>query len=374
MSGPRKRSRREGYEYLEGNTTVHPDRDAGAGEHETFGQTFTAADLMALELPEIQWVVPVVLPSGVTFLAGKVKIGKSWMVLGFSIAVATGGVVLGTMQAERGEVLYLALEDNKRRLKKRLTKLLNGGLAPDGLHIATEWPRMDEGGVEQIEAFLDEHPDTRFVVIDTLARFKPRTNGRRTQYDEDRDAVDPLAPIADEYNVAVLVVHHLRETESDDPLDMIHGSAGLTGGVDGALVLKRKRGQADAYLHVEGRDIENPTELALKWDANTATWAIIGDAEEYRMSETRRAILEVLEKSDVPLGPKDVAGILDMPDNTVRQRLYQMSTAGEVKVVSRGLYVPHNNHNDRNDEDTEVTKVMDVMDSHTEEVQGGGEG
>ena len=115
------------------------------------------------------------------------------------------------------------------------------------------------------------HPDTRLVIADTLAMLKPRTNGRRTQYDEDREAVGPIAPIATDHGIAILLVHHLREAESDDSLDMITGSVGLTGGVDGALVLKRKRGQADVYLHVDGRDIENPTELALKFDQNAAT-------------------------------------------------------------------------------------------------------
>jgi Fe2+ or Zn2+ uptake regulation protein len=288
------------------------------------------------------------------------------MVLGKALATATGGVALGTKPVEQGEVLYLALEDNKRRLQERLSKLLAGAAAPEGLHISVEWPRAGEGGVEKLVAFLGEHPECRLVVIDTLARFKPRANGRRTQYDEERDAVDPLAPIAAEHNVAIVLVHHLREAESEDPLDMIHGSAGLTGGVDGALVLKRKRGQADAYLHVDGRDIESPTELALKFDPNAATWAIMGDAEEYRLSETRRAIVKILEEADEPLGPKDVAELLEMPENRIKQRLYQMSKDGEVRVVSRGRYELHNLHNFHNHEYTKVTDGMEVTDLHNE--------
>src|SRR5215211_729284 len=276
-----------------------------------FPHTFTAAELMALELPPVRWVVPDILPEGVTFLAGKVKMGKSWMSLALCVAVASGGVALATKRVEQGEVLYLALEDHQRRLQERMRKLLPGGTAPEGLHIAVEWPRADEGGVEHLGGFLSEHPDTRLVVVDTFARFKTRATGRRTQYDEDRDAVDPLGPIAADHNVAILLVHHLREAESEDPLDMIHGSAGLTGGVDGALVLKRKRGRADAYLHVEGRDIENPTELALKWDAKTATWNIIGDAEEYRLSQSRAEVIAVLEKSGEPMTPTEVADALD---------------------------------------------------------------
>jgi hypothetical protein len=138
--------------------------------------------------------------------------------------------------------------------------------------------------------------------------------------------------------------HHLREAESDDPLDMIHGSAGLTGGVDGALVVKRKRGQADAYLHVDGRDIENPTELALRFNPNTATWTIMGDAEEYRLSERRRAIIRVLESADGPLSPKEITEIfnakgMNISYGAVRELLSQMVKDGQVKNLGRGQYV-----------------------------------
>jgi hypothetical protein len=335
--------------------------------------TFTATELMAMELPPVRWVVPDILPEGVTFLAGKPKMGKSWMALGLSIAVATGGVALATKRVEQGEVLYLALEDNRRRIHNRLNKLLAGRPAPANLHIATEWPRLDEGGAEQLGDWLAVHPNTSLVIGDTLARLKPRASGRRTQYDEDREAVDPLGPIAADHAVAILLVHHLRETESEDPLDMIHGSAGLTGGVDGALVLKRKRGDADAYLTVEGRDIENATEIALKFDQDAATWAVMGDAEEYRRSETRRKILKVLEEAGEPLGPKDVAELLDMPENRIKQRLYQMSKDGDVKVVSRGRYELHNLHNFHNHEDAKVTEVMEVMDPRNEGSDARGE-
>src|SRR5215210_3350199 len=153
-------------------------------------------------------------------------------------------------------------------------------------------------GPMSLQSAVGDHPTIKLVIGDTLARLKPRASGRRTQYDEDREAVDELIPLADKHHVAIVLVHHLREMESDDPLDMIHGSAGLTGSVDSALVLKRRRGEADAYLCGDGRDYENPVELALKWTASAATWTILGDAKEYQMSEGRRAILGILGSVD----------------------------------------------------------------------------
>jgi len=320
-----------------------PVRQRPEFEPSTMSGVFTAVDLMSERMPPTNWAVPGIVPEGVTLFAGKPKMGKSWMALGLCVAVASRGVALGSTVVEQGEVLYMALEDNRRRLRRRLGKLLANEGMPSGLHIATDWPRAGEGGIDKLRAFLREHPGCRLVVIDTLARFKPRTNARRTQYDDDRDAVDPLIPIAAEHNVAILLVHHLREAESDDPLDMIHGSAGLTGGVDGAMILKRDRGKADAYLFVDGRDIEDTVELALRFDHNTATWVIIGNAEDYRMSEQRRAILRVLEESEKPLGPADITRRVEesgvkVSNDTVRQLLRKLLDDGQVTQPNYGLY------------------------------------
>jgi hypothetical protein len=210
--------------------------------------------------------------------------------------------------------------------------------------MATAWPRAGEGGVEALQAWLEAHPSARLVIIDTLARFKPLASGRRTGYDEDRESVDPLIPVAAEYG-SLSCSYTTCARCVRRPLDMIHGSAGLTGGVDWALVLKRQRGEADAVLHVDGRDIEQPAELAMKFDTETATWTIVGDAEEYRMSEGRRAISRLLEDADGPLSPKKIAEALrerdpKVKDGAVREMLSQMVKDGQAKNLRRGAYVP----------------------------------
>ena len=57
------------------------------------------------------------------------------MALDIAIGVATGNTVLGGVHVEQGDVLYCCLEDNKRRLQHRLTKLLGafGGEWPERL-------------------------------------------------------------------------------------------------------------------------------------------------------------------------------------------------------------------------------------------------
>jgi predicted ATP-dependent serine protease len=204
-------------------------------------ETLSAADLMALDLVPVTPVVQGILYVGVTLFAGKPKIGKSWMMFALALAVTIGSTFLGNTTVQQGEVLYLALEDNHRRLQRRIKKLLSDREAPAGLHFAFDWPRLDEGGLEELDTLLGERPGINLVIVDTLARLKPAGSKKRTQYEEDRDSVDALVTLADKHSVVIVLVHHLREMESDDPLDMIHGSAGLTGGVDGGQHRQRQQ-------------------------------------------------------------------------------------------------------------------------------------
>src|SRR3712207_9499544 len=64
------------------------------------GLTSSAA-LMAKDLPPVSYVVPGFIAEGLTLLAGKSKIGKSWLILGTAIAVASGGCAFGSIKIGR---------------------------------------------------------------------------------------------------------------------------------------------------------------------------------------------------------------------------------------------------------------------------------
>jgi len=303
-----------------------------------FPGIFSIRDLLSQELPPAKWIVPDLLPEGVTLLAGKPKIGKTWLAQGLAVAIATGGIALGSKRVEQGEVLYLALEDNKRRLHKRFKKLLTED-PPQCLSAAVDWPSLDQGGDEWIAGWCATHPDARLVVIDTLKKVRPRTNGQRSFYDADYESLEALIPIASDYGVGILVLHHLRKMDADDPLDTISGSTGLSGGVDGTLVLKRDRGKADAYLLVDGRDVEEPGEYALRWDAQLTAWQLLGDAEEYRIGETRAKMLRALaDAAPDAMSPTDIAIEIAENIDNVKQTLRRMDRDGQIKKVGHGKY------------------------------------
>jgi hypothetical protein len=295
-----------------------------------------------MDFAPTRWVVPDVLPEGLALLVGKPKKGKSWMALGMCEAVAVGGVALGTRRVEQGDTLYLALEDNKKRLKKRLQKVLNGAAAPDKMHLHTEWPRLDEGGAELLDEWLTEHPGARLVVVDTLAKIRKPARGQNV-YSEDYAALEQLLPLAAKHGVAIVVVHHLRKMAASDPLDEISSSTGLTAGVDGFLILRRTPGSKGPTLYVDGRDIEEPTEYALIWNMNTATWSIEGTAEEVHLSKERGDILLTLNQSPGPMTPKEVADVMPGAKyNNVKFLMWSMLEDGQLLKDDKSRYSPAN--------------------------------
>ena len=298
----------------------------------------SAEQLVAIDFEPLRWVVRDYVVEGATILAGPPKAGKSWLTLAWCVAVANGGDALGAIECEAGDVLYLALEDNLRRVKWRLEKLLEGGPAPARLDFDCEWPRLNAGGLDKIEEWLAEHPEARLVAIDTLAKVRQPTTGRDKLYDSDYAAVEGLVGLAGKYRVAVLILHHLRKSRdaADDPIDWVSGSTGLTGAVDTVLVLKNEIGNADAVIHVVGRDVERK-ESALRFDAQRGSWTLLGDAAEHRRSEARNQIIGAISGAG-QLKPKEIAEMTGKTPSTVRSLLGKLLEDGTLMRAGDGTY------------------------------------
>ncbi|WP_406857570.1 AAA family ATPase [Alsobacter sp. KACC 23698] len=294
--------------------------------------TISAAELVKKSFPPVQWIVPDLVPEGLTLLVGSPKTGKSWLALEIALAVASGSSCLAGLTCEQGQVLYLALEDNQRRLQRRICKLIGEGAdGPGSLEFATEW----HGGVAEIRKWLEEFSNARLVIIDVLQRFRPST-GKHSQYEADYQAIGDLQQLAGQYGVAIVVIHHTRKGEaSDDPFEAVSGTQALAGAADTTLMLRRSSN--GVTLYGRGRDIEE-LEKAVEFDRLTCRWAILGDAAEHHRSDQRTAVIDALRRSDHPMGPKDIAQATEMPEQNVRRLLGKMVSAGEIIKSARGQY------------------------------------
>jgi RecA-family ATPase len=297
---------------------------------------------MAREFKPVDFLVPDLIPAeGVTLLVAKSKVGKSWMLYDICISAALGRELLGGRKPKQGHSLYLALEDNPRRLRSRGEKLLgfHVGACP-GVHVATTWSRVDEDGLQLIRDWVlhtrAQGQTVALVAIDVLKMVRPPGRDRQSVYDKDYEALQGLRNLASELNVAVLIAHHQRKASADDLQDTVSGTQGLTGAADCVIVIERQA-NGGFVLDVRGRDVE-AQQLTATFDKQACRWSVGGDASEARLSETRRSISESLKGTPQGMKPGDITAETGLKASTVRATLLRMVRSGEAKKV-KGLYV-----------------------------------
>lgn len=298
--------------------------------------TVTAYELQRMEFPPLEYVVQDLLPAGLCFFAGAFKAGKSYMGLQLGLAVARGDDFLN-LPTTQGEALLVAVEDGFRRLQGRIGQLCSEGW-PDTLHLAESIPRLDAGGIEELERFKQEHTDLQLIVLDVWQRVRGKERSRNP-YADDYGAIEDIQSFASDNDIAVLILHHHRKAKDDDPFNQFSGSTGIMGASDTLWTLERERGQCDASFRTTGRDIQ-ALELALHFNELSCEWTALGPLGEVQMSAERLEIFDLL-REEGPMRAKDIIDALPhKKENTVRAQLRKMVEAGELTQPGRGLFAP----------------------------------
>ncbi len=231
-------------------------------------ETKSCEEIMTTVYKPIEFVVENLIAQGLYILAGAPKIGKSWLSLDICLSIAKGEKIF-ERETKCGTALYLCLEDSFERIQKRLYELTDE--PTENLHFAIMADTISSGLENQIEKFKAEHSDLKIVVIDTLQKIRESTEN---SYGSDYKELSVLKSLADKLEIAIVLVHHTRKCSDSDPFNMISGSTGLSGCVDGSMVLvETKRGSRKAKLHCVGRDIEN-AEINLLFDSELKKWIV----------------------------------------------------------------------------------------------------
>jgi len=263
--------------------------------------------------------------SGTYLFVGAPKLGKSFFMAQLAYHISTG-IPLWNYPVRKGTVLYLALEDDYRRLQERMYRMF-GTESTDSLFFATSANQLGKGLDEQLQGFIREHPDTRLIIIDTLQKVR-EAGGDNYSYANDYEIITRLKHFADNYGICLLLVHHTRKQRAEDNFDMISGTNGLLGAADGAFLLhKEKRVGNSAVLEISGRDqqdqklylVRNPETLC--WDLERTETELWKDPPEPILE----AISEIVN-TDNSLwegSPTQLAEILkaDIPPNALTRKL-----------------------------------------------------
>ena len=231
--------------------------------------TLTMTELFQTTYKSRPPVVEGLLYAGAYILAGAPKIGKSFLVAQIAYHVSTGQDLWG-YKVHQGTVLYLALEDDFQRIQSRMFMMYGVNDTPN-LHFATAAGKIGNGLDEQLKNFVQEHPDTNLIIIDTMQKIR-EVGGEAYSYASDYEIIGRIKQFADQHGICVLTVHHTRKQQADDSFETISGTTGLLGCADGSLLMqKKKRTALEATIDVVGRDQPDQI-LYLKKDADTQIW------------------------------------------------------------------------------------------------------
>jgi hypothetical protein len=302
------------------------------------------------DIAPLEYHVPGVIPEGFTLLVGPPKIGKSWLLLGLALALASGGKVLG-LTVEARPVLYLALEDGHRRLQSRCRKLLGDDPIPSGFEYLTR--TMPDTVLATITTWLNtlSSEDKPLVIVDTLGKVMPPALMGESGYGRDYRVGSTLKAIADGRPGSGLVVsHHDRKASADDFVDAVSGTHGLAGAADTIIVLARARQENSGLLKITGRDVSE-AEYAVEFKSSS-TWELAGHSLQAALQQAAQAratvgvgdrmaeIIGYVAARPSGVGPAEVAKGLSLERHAVSAYLGRAVEAGRLHKLARGLYAP----------------------------------
>jgi RecA-family ATPase len=318
------------------NSEKMPDFDAELNSGKILGDTFTVDELLNADLPEQKWLVNELIPVGLVSLAGRPKVGKSWMALQLAVAVATGGRFLDK-QVEQGAVLYIALEDGKGRLKNRLEAInveKNSGMP---LTFKSKYRLLNAGGLDDL--YLEaESGFYKLIVIDTFGRAVGQIEVR--DYSENVSILAPLQSLAQRTDTTILLVDHHSKLSRSNPIYDLIGSIGKAGTYDTIAGLYREQGKQGAKFAVIGRD-QDDIELSVEFDHTTYCWQSLGDISTAFDREVLDAIMELTRIGEMAT-PKSIADHLGAYKGQVGRSLANLLNNNKVKKLPKqGVLQPY---------------------------------
>lgn len=234
-----------------------------------------------------------ILSDGLAILSDDSKIGKSWMVLWFCLKISRGEPIWG-LPTSKTDVIYLALEDREWRVQQRMQELTDD--PPENLHFGFACGKLGAELEGQIEAVLEEYPNTGLLFIDTLQMVRDNVSSKVNAYAQDYRDLSALKKIADDHKMCIFLVHHNRkEHDGSNVFNDMTGSTGIADVADTCMVLRKEdRFGNDAILNITGRDIE---EKRLKLTMRKNVWEVTEalDATDLRQERIPHFLFQIAD-------------------------------------------------------------------------------
>ncbi|MGF6871672.1 AAA family ATPase [Paraburkholderia sp. MM5477-R1] len=263
-----------------------------------------------------KFVIDGLLPTGLVYLAGRPKGGKSLLALQMAVAVASGNPLWGR-EVDAGRGWYIDVENARWRVYDRLVKagIDTTGRAPN-LAWSFEWKRGNQNALTEA---LDRMP-VKLLVIDVWAKFRAPLDRRQDQYEQEGTELAFLARVANERAMAIICVGHTTKSDIGDVYSQIGGSTAISGGSDALFVL-RKEADDRRVLHMTGRDVAD-SRFMLRL-GNDLQFRFMCDADSMVSEEQMRYLRLIAKGAGFQRPIADALGVSSAAVSKMTQRLIE---------------------------------------------------
>lgn len=279
---------------------------------------------------------------GVGVIGGAPKCCKTWLSLDLAVSVASGTDALGRFHvATPGPVLVYGAEDAPVRLRDRIETIAQArGLALGDLDlglIVADSVRLDlERDRARLRATLDERRP-RLIILDPLVRLHRIDENSAGEMSA---LLGELRAIQRQYQVAVVLVHHVRKNGAPRGQDgqSLRGSGDLHAWGDSNLYLRRRDQQI--VLTVEHRSAPSPPPSTLELVVEPAVHLRVvegGPASHDVAADTADEIVATLLSAGAPMSREALRAALRTRNATIGDALVRLRAADRIERCDGGF-------------------------------------
>lgn len=309
------------------------------------------------EPKEVDWLLDERIAMGdVALLVGPPESGKSWLFLDLAVCVALGLPAFGHFPTCKGRVLVIDEENTQDEIDRRLWNLVKAhGANPKDLTDQLFMPDTCQGfsfrdaaSVRALhQAIATCKPDLilidSLVAVSTIRDEASATEVRHFFHDK-------VYPLRSQFNSTIVLAHHTNKAvfATERPtqgMGLIRGSIDFSAAVDSILLLDTNgKGLSMSSIKVRRGPKPKPLSVAIVNEKPGVRPLVMNpppvDINKTKAHTARRVILSVLENMGVPLGGRELLGLVrdQFPagdGSTLRVVLNQLRKEGQVSSERR---------------------------------------
>lgn len=300
-------------------------------------QKFTPAQIMAMDIPEPEWLVENLLVAGSAVLfPAREKAGKGLLAIDLACSIALGEPWLGHAVTD-GSVIYLAMEESLRTIKYRLRVRLRGRLDVP-IHVIPADGTLDQSFQLENAANLSDLIEVIDEVEPVLAILDPLREahtGREDSSDDMAPRLRAIRQLAHQTGTTLLVSHHASKGSGNS-----RGSTSIKSSLDDELAFIRSDDANEAdirgMLRAEGRNIRKYA-MGISFNTETGRWVATNEPELVVDPGLRARILATLDDSGDWLDARAIAARLPgVRLKTVQNKISDMCRETPCSIVVDG--------------------------------------